>query len=104
MWPSGRFVLVGHSLCGLGGHEFEYAVSILRSAESAGHSIVLATNRKFQRDDRLFRFLRYRGNGVFNPDGAQAVEIAFEVRGGLAVALAITDGDLRVTATRTGDR
>jgi hypothetical protein len=41
-----RFVLVDHSLTGLAGHHYEYAMHVLRAAERAGYEPVLVTNRK----------------------------------------------------------
>lgn len=43
-----RFVLIDHSLRSVGGHHYEYAVHVLREAETAGFAIVLATHRSFQ--------------------------------------------------------
>ena len=54
----------------------------------------------FQRDERQFRFLMARGNHVFNPGGAQDVQITFEVRDGVAQSLTITDGSRVVSANR----
>ncbi|GEM_PF-839379 len=48
-----KFVLIDHSLESLGGHNFEYAVHILRAAEQMGYDVVLATNRNFRCGDRL---------------------------------------------------
>lgn len=42
-----RFILVDHSIMGLAGHHYEYAVHVLRAAEKAGYDPVLVTNRKF---------------------------------------------------------
>ena len=43
-----RFVLVDHSIAGLAGHHYEYAMHVLRAVERAGYQPVLVTNRKFQ--------------------------------------------------------
>lgn len=48
-----RFVLIDHSLKDLGGHHFEYAVHLLRTAEAAGFEPVLATDRGFEGRHRL---------------------------------------------------
>ena len=48
-----KFVLIDHSLESLGGHNFEYAVHMLRAAEQVGYDVVLATNRNFRCGDRL---------------------------------------------------
>jgi hypothetical protein len=48
-----RFVLIDHSLCRVGGHEFDYAESILRAAEADGHQIALVTHRDFRDGARL---------------------------------------------------
>lgn len=42
------FVLIDHSIADLGGHHYEYAVRVLRAAEEAGYTPILATNRKFK--------------------------------------------------------
>jgi hypothetical protein len=43
-----RFILVDHSITGLAGHHYEYAVHVLRAAQAAGYQPVLVTNRKFR--------------------------------------------------------
>jgi hypothetical protein len=43
-----RFVHIDHSLTRVGGHEYDYALNILRSAEADGYSVILATNRRFR--------------------------------------------------------
>jgi glycosyltransferase involved in cell wall biosynthesis len=42
------FILIDHSLKGVGGHHYEYAVHILQAAEAAGYQVVLATHRRFR--------------------------------------------------------
>jgi hypothetical protein len=42
-----RFILVDHSITGLAGHHYEYAVHVLRAAQRAGYEPILVTNRKF---------------------------------------------------------
>ena len=42
-----RFVVIDHSICGLAGHHYEYAMHVLRAAARAGYQPVLATNRRF---------------------------------------------------------
>ena len=46
-----KFILIDHSLKGVGGHHYEYASHILCAAEDAGFQIALATHRKFQPGD-----------------------------------------------------
>ncbi len=48
-----KFILIDHSLDGVGGHYFEYALHILRAAERAGFEIWLATNRRFRGSNKL---------------------------------------------------
>jgi len=55
----------------------------------------------FQRDDRTSRFLNRAKTHEFTPAGANAVRIAFEMKGDRAEGLVIHDGDLTVKATRT---
>jgi hypothetical protein len=50
-----QFVLIDHSLQDLGGHHYPLAVSILEAAERAGYAPVLATHRRFARQDALPR-------------------------------------------------
>ncbi len=42
------FLHVDPSLGGIGGHEFDCAMNILRAAETAGYSVALAANRRFR--------------------------------------------------------
>ncbi|HVA46627.1 MAG TPA: hypothetical protein VNH11_09660 [Pirellulales bacterium] len=42
-----QFVLIDPSIAALGGHHYEYAVRVLRAAEQAGYTPVLAANRAF---------------------------------------------------------
>jgi len=46
--PMRRFILVDHSITGLAGHHYEYAMHVLRAVERAGYEPILVTNRKFQ--------------------------------------------------------
>ncbi len=48
-----RFVHIDHSLCHVGGHEYDYADNVLRAAESAGYEVILATNRRFHETARF---------------------------------------------------
>jgi len=48
-----KFVLIDHSLKGIGGHNYEYAVHILRTAEQRGFRPVLAAWRGFRDGRRL---------------------------------------------------
>ncbi len=48
-----KFILIDHSLGSIGGHHFEYALHVLRAADRAGFGIWLATNRRFQHEDKL---------------------------------------------------
>lgn len=43
-----KFVLIDHSIVGIGGHHHEYAAHVLRAAQRAGYKPVLATNRRFK--------------------------------------------------------
>lgn len=43
-----KFILIDHSIIGLAGHHYEYAVRVLQAAQEAGYSPILATNRKFK--------------------------------------------------------
>ena len=54
----------------------------------------------FQRDERPLRFLQRESEHVFNPGGAPAVRLTFEVSGDQAKTLVISDGELQVQATR----
>ncbi len=42
-----KFILIDHSLDGLGGHHYEYAVHVSHAAQRMGYEIVLATHRRF---------------------------------------------------------
>lgn len=42
------FVHIDHSLCRVGGHEFDCAVNLLTVAQAAGFQVALATNQVFQ--------------------------------------------------------
>jgi len=43
-----RFIHVDQSLCSVGGHEYDYAINVLRAAEAAGYAVALAANRRFR--------------------------------------------------------
>ncbi|HVX12973.1 MAG TPA: glycosyltransferase [Pirellulales bacterium] len=43
-----KFVLIDHSISGVGGHYYEYAARVLQAAAESGYEPVLATNRKFR--------------------------------------------------------
>ena len=43
-----RFVLIDHSLCRVGGHEYDYAINVVRSAEADGYAVALGVNRRFR--------------------------------------------------------
>jgi glycosyltransferase involved in cell wall biosynthesis len=43
-----KFILIDHSIIGLAGHHYEYAVQVLRAAQEMGYRPVLATNRRFK--------------------------------------------------------
>ena len=70
-----KFIMLDHSLYGVGGHHYAYAVNVLRAAEAMGHEIVLATHVDFQAPTDLPKswqllpvFTRdaYRGLSVFD--------------------------------------
>jgi glycosyltransferase involved in cell wall biosynthesis len=48
-----RFYLIDHSLIGLGGHHYEYALHVLQAAERFGYEIVLGCHRRFRERRRL---------------------------------------------------
>lgn len=48
-----KFIVIDHSICGIGGHYYEYARHVLGAAEEAGFDPVLATNRKFTPDEEI---------------------------------------------------
>ncbi len=48
-----KFVLIDHSITGIGGNHYEYAVHVLRAAARAGYHPVLVTNRKFHAEEAL---------------------------------------------------
>jgi hypothetical protein len=52
-----RFILVDHSISGLAGHHYEYAVHVLRAAQTAGYDPVLVTNRKFRETELPWKTL-----------------------------------------------
>ena len=69
-----NFVLLDHSLKGIGGHHFDYALHVLRAAESLGYATVLAGNKRFRGHAKLpancrvfptFRFHTYSKYTVF---------------------------------------
>ncbi|MEQ8791630.1 MAG: hypothetical protein RIC55_35535 [Pirellulaceae bacterium] len=69
-----KFVLIDHSLGGIGGHHYDYAVHVLRAAEALGFKPVLAANRRFRRGHdlppqcrcySLFRYHTYSKYTIF---------------------------------------
>ncbi len=44
-----KFILIDHSIVGLAGHHYEYAVRVLKAAQEAGYTPILATNRRFRK-------------------------------------------------------
>ena len=48
------------------------------------------------------RTLFHQGRLIFNPAGAEAVKIAFQLAGNRIVSLTVQDGDTVVTARRIG--
>ena len=69
-----RFFVLDHSLKDIGGHHYEYALQILRAAESSGYEIVLATNVQFNKRAAFpghwhilapFRYQTYNRYSVF---------------------------------------
>jgi hypothetical protein len=48
-----RFILLDHSLKGVGGHHFDYALHVLRAAESLGYEPVLVSNKRFWGNAKL---------------------------------------------------
>lgn len=44
-----KFILIDPSICGYGGHYFEYAIHVLRSAKQRGFCPVLVVNKRFQK-------------------------------------------------------
>ncbi len=43
-----KFIMLDHSLYGVLGHHYSYALNVLRAAEARGDEIVLATHVKFR--------------------------------------------------------
>lgn len=69
-----KFVLIDHSLGGIGGHHYDYAMHVLRAAEAFGFETVLAANRRFRRRGdfpaacraySLFRYHTYSKYTIF---------------------------------------
>ena len=48
-----RFVLLDHSLKGVGGHHFDYALHVLRAADELGYEPVLVSNKRFRGHAKL---------------------------------------------------
>lgn len=48
-----KFIVIDHSICGVGGHYYEYARHVLEAADEAGFEPVLAANRKFKPDEDI---------------------------------------------------
>jgi hypothetical protein len=70
-----KFIMIDHSLYGVGGHHYAYAVNVLRAAEAMGHEIVLISHRNFRPPPDLpeswrvvptFTCDAYRGFSVFS--------------------------------------
>jgi glycosyltransferase involved in cell wall biosynthesis len=70
-----KFIMIDHSLYGVGGHHYAYAVNVLRAAEAMGHEIVLISHRDFRPPPDLpeswrlvptFTCDAYRGFSVFS--------------------------------------
>src|SRR5688572_26061753 len=75
-----RFVLIDHSLKGVGGHHFEYATHVLAAARRAGFEAILATHRKFSPSAArladcpvhpLFRQTTYGADTLFRSGGGR---------------------------------
>jgi glycosyltransferase involved in cell wall biosynthesis len=47
-----KFILIDNSIIDVGGHHYEYAMHVLRAAEKAGYTPILATNRRFKANDQ----------------------------------------------------
>ena len=56
--PMNNFLVIDHSIKRIGGHNYEYALHILRAAERQGYRPVLAVNRRFSRENDC----RHRGS------------------------------------------
>src|SRR5664279_961376 len=71
---SRKFILIDHSLQGLGGHHFPYAFSVLQAAQRAGWAPELATHRRFAHrealpaDWRVHALFRHRSYSRFTLD------------------------------------
>jgi hypothetical protein len=70
-----KFIMIDHSLYGVGGHHYAYAVNVLRAAEAMGHEIVLISHQDFRPPPDLpeswrvvptFTCDAYRGFSVFS--------------------------------------
>jgi len=48
MPPARKFILIDHSLSGVGGHHYEYALHVLAAAAAASYKPVLGANRTFR--------------------------------------------------------
>lgn len=75
-----RFIMLDHSLKGVGGHHYEYALNVLRSAEAAGFDIVLGTHTQFQPPAEfaqnwlvvpVFQLSAYSDYSIFRGDAVQ---------------------------------
>ena len=78
-----KFVLIDHSLGGIGGHHYDYAVHVLRAADAAGYETVLAANRRFRnrggfptscRCFPLFRFHTYSKYTLFAGNARRLID------------------------------
>jgi hypothetical protein len=75
-----RFILIDHSLKGVGGHHFEYALHVLTAARRAGFRTILAAHRRFRPGDGMlpecevhpiFRFTTYGADTLFHSGRAR---------------------------------
>ncbi len=87
-----KFIMLDHSLYGVDGHHYSYAVNVLSAAELLGHEIVLATHVKFQPPADLpksWRLLR-----VFTCDAHKLMTIG-EALGGVSEQTRLVADQLR---------
>jgi len=74
-----RFILIDQSIVGKGGHYYEYALRVLTSAEQAGYTPTLVTNRRFEGSaeipwpvQRIYRYAFFVG--LSKPASARLLE------------------------------
>lgn len=71
-----KLIMLDHSLAGAGGHNYEYALNVLRAAAESGWNIVLAANEKFEpsvefpRQWQVLPVFRRSAYNAFNVFGA----------------------------------